>query len=604
MADDTPAPVQLEGPSRANADRLVPVLAGYLAEAKQGREGGLNPRDQKWEENFDLYWGRTDFSGKASWQAKEKMPEVPAFVDRFAAALKEALITGPEGFYTVHDPSDAEGDLTQPIKRATDAWLSTCGRNQTGTCLGFPAVFEEQCKLGAISAMCASVRWHNDGHYGRVAVETVDPRLVWLDTTYRNLYRIRRVELDKHTLVEMATMEDRKGRPIYNLDEIGRMVSHIESLDQQRRERATGDSQFLTSTRQPITMDEYIATAIGPRGEVLAKDALMVVGNGQFLIRGPEPNPYWHGKDWMVFAPLVTAPLSVYGRSYMEDFGDLARTFQKLTNMLLDAVQVSSMKVFAVVPEMLRDPSQLVDGLRPFKLFEIEDGFDAKEFMHALELGNLPAEAITVWQALKGELREAASMNEIGLGQFAPRGRTSATEIQETQQSSSALIRSIAQTIEGRFLNPILDLTWKTGLQHVSRTDPAIRGAIGEEMFEALYRRRRELIKRPITFQARGISTLIQKSRTLKALLQVMAFLGQSKELLAAFLQVADMEKFVKLLFDLSDVDLSKVSLSQRDKMIRGVMGQLQAAQQPAAPGTSGPPAPGAQAQAQAGGLA
>jgi hypothetical protein len=102
---------------------IVNVLTGYKHEAEENRKAGFNPRDQKWQENWDLYWGRYNFQSKASWQAKEVMPEVSSYVDRFAAAMKEALIANPAGFYDVTDPADTEGDLTRGIKR-----MSCCGR--------------------------------------------------------------------------------------------------------------------------------------------------------------------------------------------------------------------------------------------------------------------------------------------------------------------------------------------------------------------------------------------------------------------------------------------------------------------------------------------
>jgi hypothetical protein len=372
------------------------------------------------------------------------------------------------------------------------------------------------------------------------------------------------------------------------------MVSQIEFDVQKNREDATGHGNQQTSTREPIIMDEYIATVVDATGKVLAEDALMVVGNQQYLLRGPEKNPYWHGKDWMVWAPLVTAPLSVYGRTYMEDFGNVATAFNNLTNLILDAVQMSAMKAFVCVPAMLSDPGDIADGISPNKLFKLEEGFTAEEFLAAINLGTMPADVFQVWTALKGELREAADINEIGLGQFAPKGRTSASEVNQTQESSSAMIRSIAQTIEGRWLNPTLDLVWQTGLQHVKRTDTAIAAAIGEDLFGALMSRRKELIKKPITFQARGISTLIQKGRMLKSLMQLMQFLAQSPELLAAFMQQLDMQKFLKMLFHLSDIDMSKMVLSEREQLMRqtaqsfqqnaqGVMGGAQ----PTAPGMS-----------------
>jgi len=581
------------GPTDENARKIVPVLQGYLAEAQEARKGGLNPRDQKWEENLNLYWNRYDHTQKAAWQAAENLPEVPSFVDRFAASLKEALITGPTGFYTVDDPADAEGDIANAIKRATDCWLSMCGRNQTGTCLGFPSVFEEQCKMGALIAMCGVVTWKNDAGYGRVAVETVDPRNVWMDHTYRNLYRVRRVELDKHELKKMAQASDKSGESIWNLGGIDQMITSLEFEQQKNREDATGHGNQISSTRQPIVMDEYIGTVVDATGKVLAENALMVVGNNQFLIRGPEKNPFWHNKDWMVWAPLVTAPLSVYGRTYMEDFGNVATAFNNLTNLILDAVQMSALKAFVCVPSMLSDPGDLADGISPNKLFKLEEGFKAEEFLAAINLGTMPPDVFQIWSALKGELREAADINEVGLGQFAPKGRTSASEINQTQESSSAMIRSMAQTIEGRFLNPLLDLVWQTGLQHVKRSDYTIAAAMGQELFGALMARRKELIKRPITFQAHGISTLIQKGRMLKALLQLMQFLAQSPELLAAFMQQLDMEKFLKLLFNLSDIDMSKMVMSERERLMRQTAQSFQGAAQQAGGVGAQPTAPG-----------
>jgi hypothetical protein len=88
----------------------------------------------------------------------------------------------------------------------------------------------------------------------------------------------------------------------------------------------------------------------------------------------------------------------------------------------------------------------------------------------------------------------------------------------------------------------------------------------------------------------------------LKALLQVMQYLAQSPELLQAFMQRVDMEKFIQLLFNLSDVDITKIEKSQRDMMMESTAQQIQQNSQ-AAMGQQ-PPQPGTAAQAQAGQVA
>lgn len=557
---------------------IVQALGGYKAEAETARRSGLNPRDAKWEQNLALYWNRVDFSKKADWQAREVMPEVPSYVDRFAAAMKEALVAIPEGFYTVTSPGDVENDLAGAIKRMNDVWLSTVGRNAGGTPLGFPAVFEEQMKLGALTASSAVVLWKEDVKGGRVAIETVDPRFVWLDASYRDLYRIRRTEIDKHDLMAMARATTKGGKSLYNISAISGLVDNVNMRDIALREQMSGHGQQVSSNRSVITLDEYLATVVSADGRVLADKELMVVANDQFLIRGPEKNPFWHGQDWMVYAPLVTAPLSVYGRSYMEDFGAIANTFTELTNLILDAVQTSAMKAFVMVPGMLLNPLQASQGIHPNKVFLLEEGYQAEDFAKALDLGSLDPAAIQVWQSMKSELSEAAGINEIGLGQFAPKGRTSATEISATQSSSSALVRSVAQTIETRFLDPVLDLTWKTGLQHATADNKLLAGAAGTELYAALMGRRRELIGMPITFQAHGISTLIQKQQMLDSILGLLQVIGQNENLLAAFMQKIDVNKLIALLFNLGNVDLTKMQLSERERLMQGVLQPLQQA--------------------------
>lgn len=591
----TPQPdARLESPDRGSEEEIVAALESYRKEAEDNRRGGPNGRDGKWSEILDLYWGRHDFGGKASWQAQETLPEVATFIDRFAAALKEALVAGPEGFYTVLDPSDKEGDLTRAVKRMVDVWLSTSGRDFGGHIIGFPAVFEEQVKMGALMAMSGLVTWRD----GRVAIDTVDPRSVWLDHTGRGLYRIRRWEVDRHELTSLASKTDSKGKPIYNAAEIERLVQDLMQEAQGEKEALAGTGQQILSSRIPVTLHEYLATIIGTNGKPIHNRSLSVVANNRFLIRGPEKNPFSHGRDWLVFTPLITAPLSPYGRSYAEDFGRIAHAFTELTNLILDAVQTSAMNAFAIVPEMLTNPDEAMQGVSPNKVFTLEAGNLPSDFAKAIELGRTPPEVIQVWSALKAELREASGINEIALGQFAPKGRTSATEISQTQQNASAQIRSIAQTVETRWLEPVLDLVWKTGIQHVKRSDGKLREAAGP-MFDALIRQRGELTSRPVTFQARGITTLIQRTGVLRSLMQVLQIMAANDQLLQAFLQVADINRLVRLIFELSNIDIDRITATEREQKIQGLMGAIEQRQAAAGAGGGGAsPAPSPQSPA------
>jgi hypothetical protein len=94
-----------------------------------------------------------------------------------------------------------------------------------------------------------------------------------------------------------------------------------------------------------------------------------------------------------------------------------------------------------------------------------------------------------------------------------------------------------------------------------------------------------------------GISMLIQKNRMLRNLLQLMGVLAQSDPLLAEFLKVADLGKVVKMLFQLSDIDMSKIALGERERLLQQFQNQMQPAMERAQ--GAGPAAPGAAQQVQ-----
>jgi hypothetical protein len=556
---------------------IVKILETYRTEATTARESGENPRDNKWRENLDLYWNRYDFSQKAPWQSKVVMPEVPQFVDRFAAAMTEALMT-PERFFTVSNPHDREDDITNAVAKMMDVWLAGCGRAPDGSVLGYDAVFEETMKCGALLNAAQVVAPKLDAFTGEtyVAVETVDPRRLWLDHTSRQLYRVHRQEMDLHTLMRTARQKDTKGKALYKVEAVEQLVATVLGTleDDQRRMSGGGTSQ--TSHRKPVILDEYLCTLLTPGGKELMRNALCVVANQTVLVRGPEENPFWHKRDWVVNTPLVTVPLSVYGRSYMEDFGSLARLFTELTNMIVDAVYTTSLKVFGMVTGMLEDPTQIDDGLYPNALFRLEQFGRPEDFLRAVDLGALSPDAVRVWQIIKTELETAAMLNDITRGQFAPKGRTSAQEVATVEQNASAMIRSVARTVERRLVEPVLDRVWRTGLQTMKKGDKALRAAVGDAMFDAIWSQRKDFASSPFTFRVRAISGLIAKSQKLRMLLQTLAVIGRAPFLMQSFMTKYSPDKLLDVILELHNIDAADLQISERERMMQALAQQGQ----------------------------
>ncbi len=583
---------------------IVKVLGNYAQDAESSRKTGESNRDDVWKTNLDLYWGKHDFSNRADWQSRQVMPEAPMFVDRFAAAMREALIASGE-WYSVKLVGDDEDDLAPALKKLMDNWLSTVSRNQSGHPIPFTAVFEDQMKLGALMAACAVVLPKTDSNGNTyISVESVDPRKVWFDPTGRGMFRIRKYEVDLYKLDEMLSMKDESGDPIFDQDQIAFVVAGISQETETDDADLKGHTADQTVDRKPIELQEFLCDIVMPNGDVIGRNSLVVLANNKFIIRGPEKNPFWHEHDWLVFTPLISVPLSVYGKSYVENWGSIASTFTEMTNLILDAVFVTSMKMFALDPNMLEDPTQVEEGAHPNKIWILEDGAlqNAKEFMAAIDMGSLGPDAVRVWSSLKEELREGAAFSEIALGQLPPKGDITATEINKSEQGAASLVRSIARTVEERHLEPILDLIWKTGLQHLKKSDPELERLIGKDRYGLIYSNRKEFIKGRVTFKARGISNLIDRAEKLRNLLALMQTLAQNEVLMQEFMKEASGKRIVKMMLELFGIDPAGFKPTAREKQLQRIeqeqAQQQAAAQQAAGGGTANPNEPAGAAAA------
>jgi len=350
--------------------------------------------------------------------------------------------------------------------------------------------------------------------------------------------------------------------------------------NEQERSSGHGSGKETNAGRTPITIDEWLCTVLLPDGTVAAENALVVVANERYVIRGPEENPFWHKRDWMVFTPMVTVPFSIYGRTYAEDWSDPADAFVELTNLIMDAIYTTAMNAYAAQPDMLKDPSQMEGGFYPNIVFELEEGMAPADFMKAIDLGQLPPEAITVWRALKQEMREGAKLSEIALGQVPPKGDITATEVNQVQQSGSAMIRSMARTIEARLLEPTLTLVFQTALQHMDFTDERLAAELGPETAAMLQARKEEFRDRRIKFRVRALSGLVDRQVMLQGLLSMLQTFAQSDILMQAFLAKHDVGKLTDKLMELFGVDSLDFQLSQKERMLNQVMATLQQSEQ------------------------
>lgn len=524
---------------------LVQLCRQFKEEARSAREGGSEPRDKTWSDNLDLYMGRMDFSGKADWQHKEVMRDATKLVDRFAAAIKRALLQ-PGKFYKTKDLTPGLEVIYSSIERLLDAQLEKCSTTISGAETRFAHGLSKVLKTGAVMTMAASVSYDADGN--RVRMDPIDPRELYYDPTGRGMYRIRTRELDKHVVDAWGNEMDANGVPLYFADRIAQLEDMTRDVEQLEKEQATGHSAGTRPTaRKTRVIDEFLFNVlVNMDGVAVAKNVVVVMANEQRIIRGPETNPHWHGKDWIVCQPILegAGPGSVYGRTYMEDFAPLARTLSEMTNLIVDGTMVGLLPNYVIRPDLLDDPRQIADGLRPFKLWLAnEDAMNTEDVMARMELGSLKRESIEVWSGIESKLREIAMQNQIDLGQFAGKSGTTATEVSTVRESGSEIVMDIAENIDDGFIGPVLERMFYCALQHCDLADPALVARIGEPVAAMLREQREDFRTRRFGFKVSGITALADRAVRIRTRLQLLQILGQNETLVQLFAQSRDVPK-------------------------------------------------------------
>jgi hypothetical protein len=346
---------------------------------------------------------------------------------------------------------------------------------------------------------------------------------------------------------------------------------------------------------------EYLCDIVDEDGVTWKRNQLVVLLNGRTVIRGPEDNPFWHQRDWIVYHPLLEQPLgAVDGRTYVENFRHLAQTFENTTNMILDAVRMNSMNAFAGNPELLDDPNDLSEGVYPNMWINMsEDAPPGAQPFWSIPLGrHLGPESFNVWQAIRGEMQEAGAQSDLSLGQM-PSGETTATEATLSNQGQNALTNAISEDIEDGFLTPLLLLAFYTGLQHLDENaHPEIWHGLTEEQRVMLMEKREEFRERRFSFEAKGISSMLERSQRSRAMLGFLNVIGGNPLLAQAFQKENSLGQLVNVLMEDFNVDtnrLKKTPQEMEQDAVQQATAQAQGQMGPPGEGPGPPPIPGAQ---------
>ena len=229
----------------------------------------------------------------------------------------------------------------------------------------------------------------------------------------------------------------------------------------------------------------------------------------------------------------------------------------------------------------------------------MQEGENPEEFLSTVDLGRFPGESIQMWQGLKGLMQEGAVLSDIDLGNIPPKSDITATEISSVQQSTSAIIRSVAATVERTLLDPVLDLVWQTALQHIDLFRPEeLALAVGPEVAMALLdmpaAARLKLISGPYTFKARGLTSMLDRADQVRRISSLFGLISQMPEVGQMIFTKYDMSKVPDMIiesFGFSSADLGTGARTPEEMAARAQEQQMEEERMAEQEGGGGAPA-------------
>jgi len=511
--------------------------------------------------NRDVYLGRMDWSYKTEGQSTEFIPKVPVSVEQMCSFIKRGLVQFGDWFSIDLDKRlDGVVDGSQ-IREVLKCFLADLwDRNNKST--QFPLVITDSVKMGLLESLVIlkvhggmkrtrkprfapgsriggtsdEMLWDEDSVW-RLRIDLIRPEDYFPDPTGNSLYEIHECERDLHEVLQMA--ED----GIYDKAIVKKLIgtSHPQPLmdkrsDHDRNQPQTTDPSF----RKKVLIHEFWGTLLNNDGTIAHENIVSTVANSRFLIRKPEPNPFWHQESPFVVAPLIRVPFSVWHKALYDHASDLNIAINELFSLMIDGGIATVHGVKQIRIEDLEDPGQVQNGVHQGQTLAVKTTLPHNaDVMKVVATGAVPNDAMAMYEALNREYNTAVLSNEMKVGQLPPK-RVLATEVVEVSQSQAVTLDGMVADIEISIIQQLLRKSWLNILQNADDIpDHAWTSSIDRRvamlMLRASPEERYELFADKCQFKVFGLSATMQRALDFQKLMALLQGISQNPFLLQAY---------------------------------------------------------------------
>jgi hypothetical protein len=530
----------------------------------------LRCRDEAWDakqsrlrknhRNMDAYLGRQDWSYKQDGQSTEFIPKTSVSVESMGNFIKRGLIKFGD-YYSVEVDYELSKIISGAQLRAmlnnflNDLWESN---NKSTT---FPMVVSDAIKMGLLNSLIIlkvhggmaphrkfgfikgkpgeedTLQMEEDTTW-KLRIDLVQPEDYYPDPTAAGLYEIHSVERDLHEVVEAAE------QGVYDKSVVDQLIGTDYKMPEDEKRQARDKNQDEVTQpafRKRVVLDEFWGTLLKSDGTVAHRNCVCTVANKRFLIRKPEPNPFWHQESPFIAEPIVRIPWSVWGKALFDDAVSLNLAQNELFNLILDGGMAAVWGTKQIRLEDLEDPNQVAGGLKQGMTLAVKQTLPHNaKVVELCATGNVPIDSMQIYEALDREYNAAVYTNELKLGSL-PSKQVRATEVVESSNSQAITLDGLTADIERKIIDRAIYLSWMNVLQNADEFDGKMMTSVANKAVANIIMRaspeeRFALFGGRTQFRTFGLSATMAKALDFQKFMSMMQAVQLNPMLFQAFM--------------------------------------------------------------------
>ena len=293
------------------------------------------------------------------------------------------------------------------------------------------------------------------------------------------------------------------------------------------------------------------------------------VVNDKWLVRPPEKFPYWHGGSPFVKIVLMRVPFSQVNKAVYDTVVPLNYALNEMANLIFDGGIASVWGVREIRTDWLANPEAVEGGLAQGMTLALNSSAPPNaSAITVTKSGEVPRDAMAVYQMLEQEILGAALTNDIKSGQLPPK-RVVATEIVAAEQNQGAVMDSIVADMEIGIAE-VLQKSYMTALQYAPRMQLAkLAQPLGTRAMLKLLSmtegQRFRILGRG-NFKVFGLTETLSRSRDFTRLMALLQVVSTNPAMMYAFLKEYSPTKILRFAMRLLNINPERFQRDPQEK--------------------------------------